>query len=386
MRVLYLSDIVTPDGRSILESAWLGKRISHIRRQYRWPRTYTPSSQAVADWQSFLKSCFLGNRENSLDLISPLSHDVMSSVLWTDYWDEGCDRLFSFEMNRWWVWSRIPTRTRRMRFRRLSESQAPIEGRPVVTYMDGSKKVVLHCGSQSEVHEGKAFVSPEYRILYDKSLTFKDNLHRSPMGVRWLVESLVMHGDETWVLEDYCNGVLRIVSDGSHHPLHGVATAAVYSSTTQGCASFSAKLQVPGDAEDLQSHRAELCGLFAAVTIIEVLTAWVRCEGKDLERCGATVACDNKESLQIFNQKYVFDPSQKDFDLLDTLQQRIKDLNPISITGRWVAGHQDDWAQLDGLDWWARANIICDSLAKSHLTKIITHGGRTQAYSGWFPK
>ena len=256
----------------------------------------------------------------------------------------------------------------------------------MVTYMDGHKKVILHCGSLMAVREGNSFVSPEYRIVYEKTLSLKENLSCSPVGVRWSVESFVLQGDEKEVLEDFCKGDLRIVTDGSHHPLRGVATAAMYSSTTQGGTSFSAKLQVPGEAEDLQSHRAELGGLFAAITIIEVLSAWAREEGRDLEQCGATVACDNKESLRIFNQKYVFDPRQKDFDLLDTLQQRIKDLNPVLISGRWVAGHQDDCAHLDELDWWARANILCDSLAKSHLSKILMHGERIQAYSGWFPK
>ena len=386
MRALYLSDIVTPDGKSILESAWLGKRISHCRRQYRWSRTYTPSPQAVKDWQCFLKSCFLGNRENSLDLISPLSHEVMGRFPWVDYWDEDSDRLFSFETGRWWVWSRIPSRTRRRRFRRLSESLVPSEGRPVVTYMDGPKKVILHCGSLTVVQECKSFVSPEYSIKYDKSLTFKENLCCCPMAARWSVESFAMQGNELSVLEDFCKGALRIVSDGSYHPLRGVATAAIYASTTQGDACFSAKLQVPGDAEDLQSHRAELGGLFAAITIIEVLSAWARSEGRDLEKCGATVACDNKEALRIFNSKYVFDPCQKDFDLLDTLQQRIKDLHPVSIRGRWVAGHQDDLVQFDGLDWWARANVLCDNLAKSHLAKILMLGEGSQAYTGWLPK
>ena len=56
MRALYLLDIVTPDGKCILESAWAGNRLSHVRQSYFWRRTCPPTSYAVADWQDFLKT------------------------------------------------------------------------------------------------------------------------------------------------------------------------------------------------------------------------------------------------------------------------------------------------------------------------------------------
>ena len=62
-------------------------------------------------------------------------------------------------------------------------------------------------------------------------------------------------------------------------------------------------LQAPGRDDDLQSHRAKLSGHFAAVTILEHLKQWAIREGRDLSKTGALVACDNKESLRVYNQE-----------------------------------------------------------------------------------
>ena len=180
-----------------------------------------------------------------------------------------------------------------------------------------------------------------------------------------------MEGLEDSLLTSFCEGQLRIVTDGSHHPEWNLATAALCV-VGQDNTCLSTVLQAPERDDDLQSHKAELSGHFAAVTILEHLKRWAIKEGRDLSQAGALVACNNKESLRVYNQEYFFDPTKADYDLLQSIQVRIKALKA-KVAGKWVKGHQDVQTAFDSLDWWSKMNVKCDNLAKAYLTKIATH-------------
>lgn len=94
------------------------------------------------------------------------------------------------------------------------------------------------------------------------------------------------------------------------------------------------------ELDDLQLHRAELSGHFAIVSIFETLSHWSALTNPPTATSDIPVGCDDKSSLRIYNTNYVFDPPQKGFDLLSSLQSRIKQLLD-KVKGEWVDGHQD---------------------------------------------
>lgn len=97
----------------------------------------------------------------------------------------------------------------------------------------------------------------------------------SPPNRRWFVHNCSVHGKEEALLDALCNGVLRIVTDVSHDPDLGIATAASTVQSPDG-SSLTARLHTPGSTTDLQSHRAELSGHFAAVTVIKGLELYAK--------------------------------------------------------------------------------------------------------------
>ena len=57
-------------------------------------------------------------------------------------------------------------------------------------------------------------------------------------------------------------------------------------------------------------------------------------------------------------------------DLLCEIRYRIKEL-PLTISWKWIKGHQDQGTSLQDLDMWSKANIVCDSMAKMHWNQYI---------------
>jgi hypothetical protein len=59
LRVIYLSDIVTGDGTSIEDIAWLGSMRMHPQREESWPNQQNPPMRAWLLWRKVLKSAFV---------------------------------------------------------------------------------------------------------------------------------------------------------------------------------------------------------------------------------------------------------------------------------------------------------------------------------------
>ena len=246
------------------------------------------------------------------------------------------------------------------------------KGLPVIAFRRQGLLFVRELGTQGSDTDNRDRMDDCVESwTYDTTKSFVENLKSSNPNVRWAVHYSFVEGKDVLLLTSFCEGQLRIVTDGSHHPEWNLATAALCA-VAQDDTCLTTVLQAPGRDDDLQSHRAELSGHFAAVTILEQLKMWASREGRDLTKAGAIVACDNKESLRVYNQDYFFDPTQADFDLLQSIQARIRELKVV-VRGEWVKGHQDARMAFESLDCWGKMNVKCDNLAKAYLTKIVTH-------------
>ena len=145
-------------------------------------------------------------------------------------------------------------------------------------------------------------------------------MQNTPEDRKWSVAQSILEGDEEQILAAFCAGTLKTVTDGSHHKELGLATAATFVASPDG-SNLKTVLRTPGNESDLQSHRAELSGHFAIITIFEVLEAWAKVKNIPLQQHCAKVACDNKESLRIYYDEIWFEPHDKDYDLLSTLRK-----------------------------------------------------------------
>jgi hypothetical protein len=87
--------------------------------------------------------------------------------------------------------------------------------------------------------------------------------------------------------------------------------------------------------------------------------------------------CDGESALRAFNLEYVFDPQQADFDLLSSIQNRIRE-SLVEWTPRHVLGHQDLHNPGD-IDYWAALNIKMDFMAKEYWKEAEAPGAAPQS-------
>lgn len=160
---------------------------------------------------------------------------------------------------------------------------------------------------------------------------------------------------------------LIIVTDGSHKEDIATAGVTIHHDDQNH---IDVVLQTPGHPRDLNSHRAELSGHYAAITILEVLEQTIT--HNNLQPTGhVIIACDNEATLRLYDLAYIFEPYQPDFDLLSSIRRRIL-CSPFTLQGQWVEGHQDD--KNEGLDKWALLNVKVNDLANTYRDILIkTH-------------
>jgi hypothetical protein len=75
------------------------------------------------------------------------------------------------------------------------------------------------------------------------------------------------------------------------------------------------------------------------------------------------VGLDGEQAMKNIFGSWPLHPKQADYDLLKDLRKKIKQ-SPITWSGTWVEGHQDDGIQFEDLDRWGQLNVESDGVAK----------------------
>ena len=116
----------------------------------------------------------------------------------------------------------------------------------------------------------------------------------------------------------------------------------------------------PGLPHQQSAYRSELAGLFAMVTMIEVVCSYYEIKGGMVE-----LGCDGIQALrQATASTDTTDPRNPQYDLISATKQAMRRC-PIAWKTRHIKGHQDN----DGnavLDSWAMLNVEMDGKAKAY--------------------
>lgn len=121
---------------------------------------------------------------------------------------------------------------------------------------------------------------------------------------------------------------------------------------------------MPGAYRYQNSHRSELAGIVASLTILIAI-----CRTYSVEFGKAVICLDGKQAIDNIKQNYI-NPDCADFDMLMQVKVLINEL-PIYIEFEWVKSHQDDDIPFHQLSYQAQLNVIADNKAKEYLKKIF---------------
>jgi len=122
--------------------------------------------------------------------------------------------------------------------------------------------------------------------------------------------------------------------------------------------------RVPGPAEEGDSHRCELAGLYAIVTTVNCL-----CHLHSVTSGLITIACDKTSALKPTAVNYLPHPRQKNLDLMHALWRSLQE-SLVTWKPVHVHGHQDHKVK-DSHCHLASLNCQMDALAKQHWAYLF---------------
>ena len=346
-----LSDLCSADGLSITHEAWNG--ICKVSRQeYEWINTHKPGNNTWNLWRTTIKSLFLD--PNSLydrKLIVPLGDWLQPTDLsWTWWIDPALDIIYERTgPSSWSTWQRQTSQGLIARY----HSPLPIHtaGWPTtltrisVTIARNRNFVYFHNAGNSACH-------PTANPIVD----LETALASFPPTAQWAIR-YVHHSDQGHhIAAALRQGTAIAVSDGSLK--FGLGTAAFIVEAPEQRNNIRGVNKVPGPIVDGDSHRCEVSGIYSTILLVEAV-----CTLHGVSQGSITMACDNDTSLRLFDEEYIPDPTDKNYDIVLATSNAIA-RSPVRWVGRIVEGHQDKHTPVESLDRFAQLNIAMDTLAK----------------------
>jgi hypothetical protein len=353
LRSIFLSDIVTADGRR-LEDFVMHSRVGRDSI-FSFPREH-PSDKDWALWDDFWTSWCLPNGTVPTVLGEWIQR---SHQKWQWFYDEDAEALWEHDQSAW------------IEYRRMTPGQAtrgslrftPIK---VWTNREESGIPVSVKRSANTVHllnKGPHF---EETIQSPSAETFWEFVARQ--GGNWIWEYIEgKHKDMSWIASALYDGSAIMVTDGSYNRtlaprISGAGWVLV--STNSLKMVYGAFYEVSSAAS---SYRGELLGL----TAIHHLVAFVL-EFYTTPTARGSIHCDNKGALHqaATNRKRVR-PKTKHSDLIRNLRH-IKATHKFEVCYLHVKAHLDDHLSWDQLSVVQQLNVHCDLLAKQAVQDYIS--------------
>ena len=352
LRATTLADLCTANGLSITSSAWHGQRFIHCK-PHNWINTYRPGPNKWKLWQNVLRQLFLPPINTHRHLTNPLGDwSKPTDDHWIWWIDPTTDTIYEHHsITSWSVWTRQTTNG------------------PIARYQ---LPLLLHtAGWPTTLTRITALVSPNRRYVYFHNAgnadfpppppppsTLADTLALLPTSAHWALQKIIQSDNGRRIAEALSNHTAIAVSDGSLK--YCLGTAAFIIEAEDHIDHISGVNQVPGPITDGDSHRCEVSGIYSTALIIEAIVSLYNITSGTI-----TMACDNDQSLKVFDPEYTPDPSHQNFDLVLATWTAIHRTN-ITWIGREVKGHQDNKVPYASLDRFEKLNVAMDTTAKAY--------------------
>ena len=303
LRVFYLSDIVTGDGRYIQLSVWNGDAPLSPQSNLGWPiKSCRPSASHWSIWRRSLQLLCTQQPRALRQPLGPWTYPASSTQEW--FHDVDSDRIYRRSTGIT-VYGRIPHR----RLRRTCYQPTDI---------------VANCIPPSAVRTTVINSTPTH-IIHTGSRPTATDTRPPPQVDAWATRSVVLPPDLRPLFDSLLAGTAVAVCDGSFKANMGSAAfciqGPVTSSRILGCN------LTPGDSSCLSAYRSELGGIYGVVKQVHDLV-----HQAEITSGGITIGCDCLPALTTVFETETDSPSQSDFDLIHDIRQYISQ-SPL----RWTA-------------------------------------------------
>jgi hypothetical protein len=192
--------------------------------------------------------------------------------------------------------------------------------------------------------------------------SFEQVRQRRPSLDKWAIQEIIVTDEGEAMAQAIKNGTAIAVSDGSYKDGRGTAAFILeISDNFDEKGRIVGVNSIPGEKEDQSSYRGEIGGVSGIVETVDIT-----CSRHSITSGAVKFGLDGEQAMKhIFGSWPLMHPKQADYDLLKDLWQKIKQ-SPITWSGTWVKGHQDDDIKFEDLDRWGQLNVESDGIAKDY--------------------
>lgn len=337
LKVLWLSDIVTADGRHI-DRRFLKDGYNIIRNSHQWPLQHNVTTLDWQQWTRWVKGLC---RNHAMTLMEPLGQWTLPTDQWKLSWDCLVTRdrqILYIRTDDGLFWKRhIRQNSRNRRAPRYykefllhREIQEPTLALDRANYSSTTTYIELICASTNEQREAS-----NCRAFYNTPfLPTKDNIMAKLQSI-FHPEFLSASAQIDLLLRDFSNGSTVSVSDGSYYPESGKAAGAWVIESSCQSQWIMVAITVPGPKEHFTSYRSELTGLLGISITLRLLAA---CTSPP-PHC--IIGCDGKAALQALTvPKNAISANSNNADIVSIINDLWNSFvtSPIPVH---IDGHQD---------------------------------------------
>ena len=361
LQVMYLSDMVSGDGRVIEECFIYGIQPVDRLSQWKWPFQNRPSAEAWVQWRlalSLIWKVDAANRacEPKLGKWRPQRYLNMQ---WFFSFDHQSQLAFRKYKKQWANYKLVSAARSVTVFERCSSHlPPPLNAQRLSVFKIDSNRIYTSgvCGCVSP---------PKMSILRNHDWWLQAVHHVKPIDSDVLDNTYISAGKRT-LKEAVLNGNLKIVSDGSYFPVEQVATAAFVVEDINLREFGRGYCRVTGAHPEAGPYRAELGGIHLVLTVLQLM-----CEVCGITEGSVNIYCDCEAAINMLHKHPdSITVNTKQHDLLWDISYMAKKL-PIQIAFTWVKGHQNE-VQI-GNNQLARMNDVVDSVAKEFARYCMQH-------------
>lgn len=337
LRILFLSDLCTGNGRSLAPATITNRRPSDSHSDVQWPSNPSPDNHSWTLWREAVHR-FTQPEDPLHRLVTPLGRWLVIPRGWQWFYDHSTNQVLQRLDNQIIGYRSYTTghATRVHRFiRSLPIATLPLTALP--TTIVGLSAIVRHTGTSA-----KALVTAEpINEWWGRIISGPTDLQALEAGIR--------------------NGTAVCVTDGSYKDPFGTAAYTIKSSIN-ALDDFTLVNPTPGHPADADPYLAELGGLYGCVATVNRL-----CKQLGITYGSITIGCD---CLSVLHNVFRLPaghvkPTRAHYTML-LAARSILTASPITWKDKHIYGHQDRDNAYNNLDRWAQLNVDMDSLAKQY--------------------
>ena len=360
LQILWISDVLTGEGKRIRRAVWDGKREIHYGWDYNWPNQGAPPRSDWQTWRACLGTIFdVPSRDREIKVCYWVGGGARSRDMQWFYQEEE-DRIYRARGDVFLIFSALPT-LRRTKLYHITSITNTLPSEVMAATVDLTTTVTRVRLTGTWYLEP----TPPARSRLDTPL--QSYLTSLPKEERWPFTDCIIPDDDGRELATAIQeGKLWICADGSYKEQAQLGTTAFQLVSRISDSRWIGRFRTPGIRKFQSAYRSEAAGLCAGLHAVAIIVKKYSITAGIIR-----IGCDSDSALKNTFKEAPPLPTFPQYDLLRISRYWMEQLQGVQCIPTFVQGHADDLGS--PLTFMEQLNVECDALAKAKLHSLLSH-------------